>query len=175
MSQSRRKTPIFKHIGNSNKLSKRFCNRKFRKRTGLPSWKITPVLSGWMKSWPNVSFTETENSLSTLRKKNIWENKEVILTFEYLCRVMSYYETQKSVSKQPPPAPSSRRGIGYVIILTWRPGFKGLACPPPWGGGRREVNEMIFHSFPFRFTLFLYRTHVNLLLYNLSSRNKHRI
>jgi len=35
MGHSRKKTPIFKYIGNSNKLSKRFCNRKFRKQTRI--------------------------------------------------------------------------------------------------------------------------------------------
>lgn len=30
MSRSRKKTPIFTYIGDSNKISKQFCNRKFR-------------------------------------------------------------------------------------------------------------------------------------------------
>ena len=35
MSRSRKRTPIFIYVGRSNKISKRFCNRKFRKATKI--------------------------------------------------------------------------------------------------------------------------------------------
>ncbi len=54
MSRSRKRIPIFTYIGHSNKISKRFCNRKFRKITkdrllkskDLPN-KLNEVMTEW--------------------------------------------------------------------------------------------------------------------------------
>lgn len=54
MSRSRKKTPIFTYIGESNKISKRFCNRKFRtitrrnlKKGVNPPVKQDEVMTEW--------------------------------------------------------------------------------------------------------------------------------
>ncbi|MBK5719886.1 hypothetical protein JGH11_03280 [Dysgonomonas sp. Marseille-P4677] len=41
MSRSTKRTPIFTYVGHSNKISKRFCNRKFRKTTKIRLLKST--------------------------------------------------------------------------------------------------------------------------------------
>lgn len=54
MSRSHKRIPIFKYIGNSNKISKRLCNRKFRKRSKVsllkdqsPPQKLDEVMTEW--------------------------------------------------------------------------------------------------------------------------------
>lgn len=54
MSRSIKRTPILTYIGRSNKISKRFCNRKFRKitRMGLKDSKDLPQkLDEVMTEW----------------------------------------------------------------------------------------------------------------------------